>query len=565
MSQQRKKWSLVVAVSAALTATLTAPAGAGLPLPGIDVAEQQPASAEPVTTYVYGVQAPTAADAEKLARQGFDLLEDRDGDTLFVAGDAAVGKKLAAAGFRAEVFDTMRPSWENPGGLIGNPDPKNAKVADTFYGGYHTSMGHMNHLQQVASAKPDLTRIHNLGKTYTGKYDVRAICITKLAQGDCEQRNDGAKPKFFLMTQTHAREIAAGEMSYKFIDHLTNGYGSDAEVTALLDSTEVWVVPIANPDGLDIVAQGARPSMQRKNRNPTGGNCTGDSVGVDLNRNNDSHWGGAGTSKNPCNDTYLGPSASSELENKALHNVWAKIFKKQRAGGNSPAPVTATGYMLSIHTVAGMNLVPWQYANTPAPNDKALKAIGAQMKSYNGYQTGQAPQILYAASGGHDDYIYDKLGVASSTIELGGAGQCGGTNFHPPYSCVETYWKANKSVLMYLGKIAKAPYAASFGPNVRSAEITGANLSVTVDARTYENAAKGRENVGGDATTVEYSFDPTFASASPLALKRSGVTATASVAVNAAGQPAGRRMVYVRAKDKAGNYGPTTATWITVG
>lgn len=211
-----------------------------------------------------------------------------------------------------------------------------------------------------------------------------------------------------------------------------------------------------------------------------------------------------------------------------------------------------------------MNLIPWQYANRPTPNDRPMKAIGAQMRSYNGYRTGQAPQVLYAASGGHDDWIYDKMGVASATIELGGSGSCGGTNFHPPYSCVDTYWKANSPVFMYLAKIAKAPYAASLGPNVRAAQADGARISAQIDARTYELAAVGKESRGADVTVAEYSFDPSFATAYPMELRVDGVRATATATADTTGRSAGRHLVYVRAKDGAGNYGPTTAAWVTV-
>lgn len=564
MSPHRKKWLLVVAVATAVATAMNLPAGAGPEPAGVDVAEGQPRDTTPVTNHIYAVTAPTSADADRLVSAGFDLLEDRDGDTLFVAGDASVGDRLKAEGFQSEISQTMTPMWENPGGLIGNPDSARAVVADTFYGGYHTSMGHLNHLQRVGAAKPDLTKVYNVGKTFTGKYDIRVMCITKMGPGDCEQRTDSKKPKFFLMTQTHAREIAAGEMAYKLIDKLTTEYGKDAEVTALLDSAEVWVLPIANPDGLDIVAQGGRPSMQRKNRNPTSGNCQGDQIGVDLNRNNDTHFGGASTSKNPCSDIYLGPGPNSEVENKALQGIWQKLFKKNREG-NGAAPPNASGYMLSIHTVAGMNLVPWEYANTPAPNDRSLKAIGGVMKSYNGYRTGQASQILYAASGGHDDWIYDKLGVASATIELGGSGECGGQNFHPHYRCVDQYWSANSKVLMYLGKIAKEPYKAGLGPNVREVAVNGTTVTAEIDAHTYELFNVGREGTGNDVTVAEYSFDPSFGTVFPMEIAHQGVTAKASATAVTKGRAAGKQLVYVRAKDREGNYGPTTAAWITVG
>src|SRR4029450_4735222 len=101
-----------------------------------------------------------------------------------------------------------------------------------------------------------------------------------------------------------------GDIAWRFIDYLATGYGRNAEVTALLNSTEVWVVPIVNPDGVDLVQQGGnRPYLQRKNlNNSAGARCanppTGSNqAGVDLNRNTGVHWGSTGVSRNACSQT----------------------------------------------------------------------------------------------------------------------------------------------------------------------------------------------------------------------------------------------------------------------
>jgi hypothetical protein len=72
--------------------------------------------------------------------------------------------------------------------------------------------------------------------------------------------------------------------------YLTSMYGSDPQVTHLLDTTEVWVVPVANPDGYQYTFTTER--LWRKNLRDNNGDGQiqiGD--GVDLNRNFDSHWG----------------------------------------------------------------------------------------------------------------------------------------------------------------------------------------------------------------------------------------------------------------------------------
>ncbi|MFI9047468.1 M14 family zinc carboxypeptidase [Streptomyces sp. NPDC053427] len=112
-----------------------------------------------------------------------------------------------------------------------------------------------------------------------------------------------------VVSQNHARELTTGEVSWRWIDTLTNDYGKDPDITAPMDSTEMWVVPIPNPDGIDIVAQrGDNPILHRTNADDSqGGGCgVNGQTGVDLNRNAATHWGGAGTSTEPCSDTHPG-------------------------------------------------------------------------------------------------------------------------------------------------------------------------------------------------------------------------------------------------------------------
>ncbi|WP_245689786.1 M14 family zinc carboxypeptidase [Streptomyces chattanoogensis] len=52
-----------------------------------------------------------------------------------------------------------------------------------------------------------------------------------------------------VVSQIHARELTTGEVPWHWIDTLTNEYGKDPDVTALMDSTEMWVVPICTVAG----------------------------------------------------------------------------------------------------------------------------------------------------------------------------------------------------------------------------------------------------------------------------------------------------------------------------
>lgn len=408
------------------------------------------------------------ADAERLVDSGYDLLEKRQGNSLFVSGDTSTAAGLRRLGFTPAVSSTLTEA-------IPSSTTVRRAAGDTFDGGYHTVTAQYSHLDDTASQHPGLAKVVTYGQSWLkqrgrGGRDLKAICVTKIQAGDCALSPDSAKPRFFLMSQIHARELTTGEMSWRWIDALTSGYGKDAAITKLMDTTEMWVVPDANPDGVDMVAAGGdAPVLQRKNADDSHGSRCGVSaysqIGVDLNRNTASHWGTSGTSDAVCDQTYGGPAGDSEVENSALENLFRELYPAVRTGtgDTDPAPSAAKGMMITLHSDAGMVLFPWEYDSTVhTGNDTALRALAAHMASLTGYQYGQAGEILYNASGGTDDWTYDKLGLASFTIEIGDSNGVGCDGFTPPYSCQDSYfWPKIEPALLYAAQHAAAPYTTT--------------------------------------------------------------------------------------------------------
>lgn len=426
-----------VATAAVTLAVLSAASG---------TATARDTTAEPVYLSVPGL---SATQSRTLAADGFDVIKrTADGGTT-VIGDAADVRRLRDRGLEPTVLDTV---YKKVSGK---------KKLGEYYGGYKTPDLHLQHLDDVAAEHPDLARVYDIGDSWRktqgqGGHDIKAICITKLNDGDCELSPASAKPRFSLISQIHAREIATGEITWRWIDYLANGYGSDPAVTEILDTTEVWVVPIVNPDGVDKVASGGnRPLLQRKNLHNYG-NCTGTGIGVDLNRNHSYAWGSAGTS--PCGETYQGPRAASEPEIIAIEEFFKKIHPDQRGTGSSPAPDDTRDVMISLHAYGNYLIVPWGYTTSRPPNDAQLRALGNAMADHNGYQVGNPSQTVgYLASGTTDDYTYGTLGIASYTFEVGGQfGSCGG--FLPAYSCVPGLWDLNRGALLTAAQNAGAPY-----------------------------------------------------------------------------------------------------------
>ena len=394
----------------------------------------------------------TAAQADDLAADGFDLAALRPDGSAIVIGDRSVAAALRDRGLAPQYLDTVY-----------KPVAETTTAADTFYGGYHTVAAHEAHLDAVAAQHPDLATVHDIGDSWLktqglGGHDMLAICLTKLTDGDCRRSPDSTKPRFSVLAQIHSREIATGEVAWNWIDTLVDGYGTDPRITTLMDTTEMWVVPIANPDGVDIVASGGdRPLLHRKNANDSNGSC-GSGKGIDLNRNSTFEWGDSGTS--PCGETYQGPTAGSEPEVQALEGLLRSIHPDQRGTGrHDPAPDDARDVMITLHSYGNYIIVPWGFTSEPSPNDDQLRTLGEQMAASNGYFVGtNGDTVGYGTSGTTDDMSYGELGVASFTIEMGGDfGACGG--FLPAYSCVaDELWPDNHGALLTAAQAAAAPY-----------------------------------------------------------------------------------------------------------
>ncbi|MFI9006130.1 M14 family zinc carboxypeptidase [Actinosynnema sp. NPDC053489] len=408
-------------------------------------------AAPPPDTTPYYWQVPGAGE-RALRAAGFDVEHGVDG-SVQVVGDRRVADRLTALGYRPSRFDAVYKPV---------PADRSAQIGvQTYYGGYRTVAEHEKHLTDVAAAYPALTQVYDIGDSWRktrglGGHDINAICITKKQAGDCALSPNSAKPRFALIAQIHARELATGELAWRWIDHVTKGYGTDAEVTSILDTTELWVVPIVNPDGVDIVASGGnQPLMQRKNANNTSATCSTPNYGVDLNRNSTFKWGGAGTSR--CGETYQGTAAGSEPETRAIEAWFRQLFPDQRGPGDTePAPVTTRGVMITVHSYGNLIMPPWGWTWNANPNAAQLAALGSKMAAFNGYTV----RAEGDTTGTTDDFTYGTLGIASYTFEVGASsGSCGG--FFPQYSCVDSlFWPKNKGAFLTAAKAAKAPYAS---------------------------------------------------------------------------------------------------------
>jgi hypothetical protein len=524
--------------------------------------------------------------AKWLSSRGFDLIEKREGAVIHVLGTDSTVRALAKVSGIAVVGRVpaaplgpvpAAPSSQNnilPTRLQGNTYP-------TYYGGYRTVKGYDQFESDLAAAYPDLVKKIVFGTSFTGRNNLNVVCITEDAGNGCKLTPNVGKARFLLETHIHAREVATDEMAWRFLTLLVDGDGSDAQITSLLQSTEIWVIPEMNPDGSVITEKGITndglgsdsPAWQRKNddekQTPVGG-CpppwAGSQPGVDLNRNWAFAWGGASTSRDPCSEVFLGKEKMSESETQAVATLITELFKDQKPKDpQTPAPLTTTGEMLTFHTDAGVNLIPWDYdAQVQAPNDQGLRTLGFRQSYYTNEPTGQAGQELYDVGGGTDDWAYAKFGIAAGTWEL--ADQSGCTGFFPQFTCMDSFAQRYLPGLVYTAGAARMPYKLSLGPTILSAQTKDpSGGSVTVVAKA-DDGAYGASGVGRP-TPVKITAARIYVGTAPwdggkavaMTIKNKGISITATAKVTMGAQ---EMLAWVQAKNANGDWGPVMAVWI---
>jgi murein tripeptide amidase MpaA len=129
-------------------------------------------------------------------------------------------------------------------------------------------------LDAMAAAYPNLISApQSIGTSIEG----RPIPFVRISN---DPNVDQDKPEVLYNSLHHAREPGGLSQLIYYMWYLLENYGTDAEVTYLLDDRELYFVPCVNPDGY-VYNQTIEPGgggMWRKNRRDNGDG----SFGVDL-------------------------------------------------------------------------------------------------------------------------------------------------------------------------------------------------------------------------------------------------------------------------------------------
>ncbi|MCD4773705.1 MAG: succinylglutamate desuccinylase/aspartoacylase family protein, partial [Bacteroidales bacterium] len=282
---------------------------------------------------------------------------------------------------------------------------------------YHTYEEIIDLMDSLVTAFPDICTKTIFGSSVQGR-ELSALKISDnvaIDENEAEIMFDGG---------IHGDEIGAAENCIRFAKMLCLEYGNDPTITDLIDTREIWIFPMVNPDG--------RITMSRYNANF-----------VDLNRDWGYMWDGWGFST----------GAYSQTESKALRSC---MLENQ------------FNIHMTFHSGVQCFIYPWYYRGDPSPDDSANYYLGSLYSGNSGYDNLLFFQAfsMYPTNGTSAETYYGVMGSYGFTMEISSIKQ-------PPPSMIEHYYQVNEPAMIKM---------IEFSGYGLTGSITDANTSESIAA-----------------------------------------------------------------------------------
>lgn len=373
-------------------------------------------------------------------------------------------KKIEALGFDYEILQK-------------NLDLRNGKgVPD----GYYSYQDIINIADSLSQQFPDICHKEIMGYSLLN----RQLACLKISDNVLSDENEA---EVFFDAGIHGDEVGGPQNVIMFARDIVLAYGSDPDITDLINNREIFIYLMVNPDG--------REDMSRYNNN-----------GVDCNRDWGYMWDGEGGSD----------SAFCQQEAIVLRNC-------------------LLDHQFVIHTTyhSGTEYIscPWSYRGDPTPDHDNILYLAALYSSQSGYANldfGQGSTGMYFINGASKDYNYGAAGSVSWSMEISMSKQ-------PPANQIGMYYNYNVpsmlAMIEYSGygiqglvtdaetgePVAATVFVDDFYPTHTDPVvgdyhkyILGGTYSVTIKANGYEQVTINDVTIESDAsvTTLDVQLNP---------------------------------------------------------
>ncbi len=336
-------------------------------------------------------------------------IDNVDGYKVFAYANENEFKEFLSLGYK---FDILT----HPGKLI-IPEMSNDIESILNWNVYPTYDAYVNMMNQFAANYPAICQIVDAGNSV----QERKILFAKIS-GNVNQKE--AKPQFMYTSSMHGDELTGYVLMLRLIDSLLTSYGIDPRITNLVNNIEIWINPLANPDGAYRTGNHTVSGATRNNYN-----------NYDLNRN----------FPDPINGIH--PNQQQETT----------VFRNLQEANNF-------SLIANFHGGAEVMNYPWdRWSNTGSGNRihadqtwyqfiSRMYADTAQYFSPSGYMTYLNNGITnggawYVITGGRQDYTNYYRWGREVTVEISNTKM-------PAASLLPNFWEYNKrSFLNYMQSV----------------------------------------------------------------------------------------------------------------
>jgi len=268
-------------------------------------------------------------------------------------------------------------------------------------GDYHTYEELTAELDSIAGEHPDICHLESIGESMQG----RDLWFMKISDNVNQEEDE---PEFKYISTMHGDEPVGTELLINLINYLVDNYGADALVTYLVNNTEIWIMPLMNPDGNAL--------HQRYNAD-----------GVDLNRN----------FPDPITDSTNTPEGRAPETQAVMNFCFGHSFVSSA----------------NFHTGALVVNYPWDCQHSLAPDNDLFIEISKDYSRHNPpmYNSSEFDSGItngaqwYVIQGGMQDWNYNWMACNEVTIELRDYEKW------PPPDSLPGLWEDNrKAMLAYM-------------------------------------------------------------------------------------------------------------------
>ncbi len=376
-------------------------------------------------------------------------IEDVRGREIRATASTEQLQELRSAGFTWQILPATGKADDVtmcPFGWIDDPDRQ--------WSCYPTYSQYTALMQRFVADHPDLCRLVDLGM---GNNTVRPHHLWAVVISD-NPHLDEDEPEVLLTSTMHGDETTGYVLILRLIEYLLGSYDGDNAIRALVDETEIWINPLANPDG---TYRGGDDTVADAIRSYT--TTAGTDSFVNPNRN------------------FPDPKAGPHPDGRA----WWPETEAMMAVAESKT------FILSANFHGGAEVVnyPWDTWQRRHPDDIWFMALArdwadlAQADSPGGYLTDQNNGITngwdwYEIEGGRQDFMTFFHGAREITVELSATKLL-------PADQLDDLWQWNRRALLDFLTHAHE------GIRGRVTDAAGAPLSATIEVLGVDRESDG--------------------------------------------------------------------------